>query len=46
MAPTLRNADLVMIDERRTAIRDRYVYALVDTDGAARVKHVVTSHDA
>ena len=30
--------DLVMIDERRTAIRNRRVYAVVDTDGMARVK--------
>lgn len=46
MVPTLHDGDLVMIDERRTAIRDRHVYALVDTDGAARVKRVVAAHDA
>jgi phage repressor protein C with HTH and peptisase S24 domain len=40
MAPTLHDGDLVMIDERRTAIRNRHVYALVDTDGAARVKRL------
>ncbi|MFB9148716.1 S24 family peptidase [Roseovarius ramblicola] len=40
MAPTLHDGDLVMIDERRTAIRNRHVYALIDTDGAARVKRL------
>ncbi|MGX0876219.1 phage repressor protein C with HTH and peptisase S24 domain [Roseovarius sp. MBR-154] len=40
MAPTLHDGDLVMIDERRTQIRNRHVYALIDTDGAARVKRL------
>jgi SOS-response transcriptional repressor LexA len=40
MAPTLRDGDLVMIDERRKTIRNRHVYALVDIDGAARVKRL------
>ncbi|SHL49280.1 Peptidase S24-like [Roseovarius marisflavi] len=40
MAPTLHDGDLVMIDERRTAIRNRHVYALVDIDGSARVKRL------
>lgn len=40
MAPTLGDGDLVMIDERRTTIRNRHVYAFVDTDGSARVKRL------
>jgi SOS-response transcriptional repressor LexA len=40
MAPTLHDGDLVMIDERRTQVRSRRVYALIDTDGAARVKRL------
>lgn len=40
MSPTLHDGDLVMIDERRTQIRNRHVYALIDIDGAARVKRV------
>ncbi|SEK32883.1 Phage repressor protein C, contains Cro/C1-type HTH and peptisase s24 domains [Roseovarius azorensis] len=40
MCPTLNDGDLVMIDERRTTIRNRHVYALIDTDGAARVKRL------
>lgn len=40
MSPTLRDGDLVMIDRRRTAIRDRRVYALIDTNGNARVKRL------
>ncbi|KJS43383.1 MAG: hypothetical protein VR71_10735 [Roseovarius sp. BRH_c41] len=40
MAPTLNDGDLVMIDERRTTIRNRHVYAFVDTDGSARVKRL------
>ena len=40
MAPTLGDGDLVMIDERRTTIRNRHVYAFVDTDGTARVKRL------
>lgn len=46
MAPTLRDGDLVMIDERRTEIRGRRVYAVIDTDGAARVKRLEARHDA
>jgi len=40
MAPTLRDGDLVMINQRRKTIRNRHVYALIDTDGAARVKRL------
>lgn len=40
MAPALHDGDLVMIDERRTAIRNRHVYALIDADGSARVKRL------
>jgi SOS-response transcriptional repressor LexA len=40
MAPTLHDGDLVMIDRRRRDIRNRRVYALVDTDGTARVKRL------
>jgi len=40
MVPTLNDGDLVMIDERRTTIRNRHVYAFVDTDGSARVKRL------
>ncbi|WP_297780070.1 S24 family peptidase [uncultured Roseovarius sp.] len=40
MSPTLHDGDLVMIDERRTTIRNRHVYAFVDADGSARVKRV------
>ena len=40
MAPTLHDGDLVMIDERHTTIRNRHVYALIDTDGMARVKRL------
>tara|TARA_R100001369_G_scaffold87589_1_gene123254 strand:+ start:982 stop:1650 length:669 start_codon:yes stop_codon:yes gene_type:complete len=46
MSPTLYDGDLVMIDERRTTIRDRRVYALIDVDGAARVKRVEAQQDA
>jgi len=40
MAPTLHHGDLVMIDERRTQVRNRHVYAFVDTDGSSRVKRL------
>jgi len=40
MSPTLHDGDLVMIDERRTTVRNRHVYAFVDIDGSARVKRV------
>lgn len=40
MAPTLCDTDLVMIDRRRTAIRNRHVYAFVDISGEARVKRL------
>ncbi|ARE84989.1 helix-turn-helix transcriptional regulator [Roseovarius mucosus] len=40
MSPTLHDGDLVMIDERRTTVRNRHVYAFVDVDGSARVKRV------
>ena len=40
MRPTLHDADLVMIDQRRTAVRDHRIYAFVDRDGEARVKRL------
>ncbi|MGK8232579.1 helix-turn-helix transcriptional regulator [Roseovarius sp. MS2] len=40
MSTTLHDGDLVMIDERRTSVRNRHVYAFVDVDGSARVKRV------
>ena len=40
MRPTLYDADLVMIDTRRTQVRDRRIYAFVDCDGEARVKRL------
>ena len=40
MAPTLHDGDLVMIDRRRRDIRNHRVYALIDTDGTARVKRL------
>ncbi|WP_418895531.1 S24 family peptidase [Roseovarius autotrophicus] len=40
MASTLHDGDLVMIDQRRRDIRNRRVYALIDSDGAARVKRL------
>lgn len=40
MAPTLHDGDLVMIDQRRREVRNRRVYALIDTDGTARVKRL------
>jgi len=40
MRPTLHDADLVMIDRRRTSVRNRRIYAFVDLDGEARVKRL------
>ncbi|MAN99777.1 S24 family peptidase [uncultured Roseovarius sp.] len=40
MCPMLRDDDVVMIDQRKTTIRNRHVYALVDIDGSSRVKRV------
>lgn len=40
MAPTLRSGALVLIDERRTNIRNRRIYALTDEDGMALVKRL------
>ncbi|MET4130689.1 S24 family peptidase [Roseovarius sp. MBR-6] len=40
MAPTLHDGDLVMIDRRRREVRNRRVYALIDTDGHSRVKRL------
>ncbi|EAQ27484.1 S24 family peptidase [Roseovarius sp. 217] len=40
MCPMLRDDDVVMIDQRKTTIRNRHVYALVDVDGSSRVKRV------
>lgn len=40
MRPELHDGDMVLIDRRRRAIRDRRVYAFVDIDGLARVKRL------
>lgn len=40
MAPTLHDGDLVLIDQRRDRIRNHKVYALIDSDGMARVKRL------
>lgn len=40
MSPALSDGDLVLIDRRRSSVRDRRVYAFVDLDGLARVKRL------
>ncbi|MCB5198565.1 transcriptional regulator [Loktanella sp. TSTF-M6] len=40
MLPTLSDGDLVLVDERKTTLRDRSVYAFVDVTGDARIKRL------
>lgn len=40
MNPTLSDGDLVLVDRRRQAPRDRRIYALIGPDGEARVKRL------
>ena len=40
MTPTLQSGAMVLIDERRTTIRNRRIYALTDEDGMALVKRL------
>ena len=40
MLPTLRDGDIVMIDQGRTTVQHGAIYALTDLDGSTRVKHI------
>lgn len=45
MEPTLFEGDLVMIDRQATVIREMRLFAIVDTDGTARVKRLSKTDD-
>lgn len=40
MNPNLHDGDLVLIDRRKTSVRDRRIYAVIDIDGSALVKRL------
>lgn len=40
MQPNLFDGDMVLIDQRKTIVRESKVYALVDIDGSTRVKRI------
>ncbi len=44
MEPALHSGDLVLIDQRKKAVRDRRVYAFTDIDGLARIKRLELVH--
>ncbi len=45
MQPTLHDGDLVLVDRRHKAIRDRQIYAFVEPGGETRIKRLECAGD-